>query len=865
MDTQVLQDNITTEHTQEVPYVLPVELEAAIEKHDRRQLGIENREGWGATTGGKAIAKRYLGRLSAAVSDAFENPPRGDRADAHLIRVLKDLDPDVVALAILQTALSAMAHHQDLPAIYHAVGHNLAGECWGAGLTKHNTKIAKTIAKKIMLRHSAVGRRQRAVKAAAAALKKNAFTQRDWDNEAKYRAGAWGVFLMQTVLDDVFTTRTEGSGKRAQEFLDITQAAWDVVDVALNAAVTRAPVFFPSLVPPKAWDAWNGCGPVDPRVNGTVTFLRSSHRDTAAAMRGAIRSGEAQPALDGVNTLQGVAWTINTAILDVINQCAERGISVPGLPQWHDLPIPAKLPDVVWAGMDEDRQRFVRMRKAELHQLNRSAKCDRIMFEEDMKTARDMAVRDEFYTPMNCDWRGRVYAVTHFNFQREDRVRALFQFRDGEPIGEDGLYWLKVHVANCGDFDKISKRPMDERVQWTDQNLDRIVRTAADPFSDTVSWVSADKPFLYLAACMELARCVTSVRPEGVVTHLPVSFDGSCSGLQHLSAMTRAEEGSLVNLTPSELPQDIYEKVADLVRERITLDLDTQPENPCDEDQVKAAARVRELARLYLEFGITRKICKRGVMTFAYSSKKFGMSSQLQVDLMAPLAREVLEGKYEDHPFAPYQDGDTERPSAAARYLGERIFDAIEATAKKPAEAMKFLQKLARTLAHEGKPLRWTTPIGLPWINRYHDAKTKRVELFLHSGGIRVRKQTTVTVGDEADINKDKAANGVAPNFVHALDASHLLLVVNRAASEGVSQIATVHDSFGCLPSRATRFRQIIREEFLRMYETNDVLAQVLSQATCDLTYNNHHMLPTAIEYGSLNLKDVLNADFAFA
>jgi hypothetical protein len=34
------------------------------------------------------------------------------------------------------------------------------------------------------------------------------------------------------------------------------------------------------------------------------------------------------------------------------------------------------------------------------------------------------------------------------------------------------------------------------------------------------------------------------------------------------------------------------------------------------------------------------------------------------------------------------------------------------------------------------------------------------------------------------------------------------------------------------------------------MYETNDVLGQVLSQATCDLTYNNHHMLPTAIEYG---------------
>ena len=30
--------------------------------------------------------------------------------------------------------------------------------------------------------------------------------------------------------------------------------------------------------------------------------------------------------------------------------------------------------------------------------------------------------------------------------------------------------------------------------------------------------------------------------------------------------------------------------------------------------------------------------------------------------------------------------------------------------------------------------------------------------------------------------------------------------------------IATVHDSLGCLPSRAERFGSIIREQFVRMY-----------------------------------------------
>jgi DNA-directed RNA polymerase len=181
-------------------------------------------------------------------------------------------------------------------------------------------------------------------------------------------------------------------------------------------------------------------------------------------MRGAIRSGEAKPALDGVNTLQGVAWTVNTRILDILTECAAHGIKVEGLPQWHDLPIPAKLPDVVWAGMDEDRQRFVRMRKAELHQLNRAAKCDRILFEEDMKIARDMAVQEQFYTPMNCDWRGASTASPiSTSSVRTGCVRCSCS-RTGLRLARTGLYWLKVHVANCGDFGKISKRPMDERV-----------------------------------------------------------------------------------------------------------------------------------------------------------------------------------------------------------------------------------------------------------------------------------------------------------------------------------------------------------------------------------------------------------------
>jgi DNA-directed RNA polymerase len=65
-----------------------------------------------------------------------------------------------------------------------------------------------------------------------------------------------------------------------------------------------------------------------------------------------------------------------------------------------------------------------------------------------------------------------------------------------------------------------------------------------------------------------------------------------------------------------------------------------------------------------------------------------------------------------------------------------------------------------------------------------------------------------------------------------------LLRTVNAAVAEGIRSIATVHDSFGCLPSRAERFRKIIREQFVKMYEEHDVLAQVLEHGTllgCDV------------------------------
>ena len=231
------------------------------------------------------------------------------------------------------------------------------------------------------------------------------------------------------------------------------------------------------------------------------------------------------------------------------------------------------------------------------------------------------------------------------------------------------------------------------------------------------------------------------------------------------------------------------------------------------------------------------------------------MGDQQFEDLMVPLQAEAIRTK------TPHHFGTVKEQAAAARYMGRVSYTAITTVVRKPAEAMGFLKGLASAMAHEGKPVRWTTPAGLPCVNRYHEATTKTLQLWLHNERISVN----VAVGNEAALLKKKCTQAVAPNFVHSMDAAHLLLVAGACADEGITDVVTVHDSFGCLPAHADRFNQIIREQFSKMYQDHDVLTSCLGTVRADLTEANHWRLPPLPEKGTLDLTQVNQAKYAFA
>lgn len=88
----------------------------------------------------------------------------------------------------------------------------------------------------------------------------------------------------------------------------------------------------------------------------------------------------------------------------------------------------------------------------------------------------------KIYFPHNLDFRGRIYPVPpHLNHIGSDLPRGLLYFSKGKPLGERGLYWLKVHLANKMGKDKLS---FPERVEYVDSMMEIIKKCAKDPMKN---------------------------------------------------------------------------------------------------------------------------------------------------------------------------------------------------------------------------------------------------------------------------------------------------------------------------------------------------------------------------------------------
>jgi DNA-directed RNA polymerase len=440
--------------------ISPDEWKRAAEKVERQQGGIADAEGFGATAPAQAIARKWLPDLAQGIQRALVVRTRS-QLYVEFFALIRGLNPEVLALCVLQTALNSIGQKDKYRDTALNVGAAIAGECWAAELTKHAPDLAKRIERRVRQEHSSSKRRQQAARAQAA---RAGYRTRDWSTELRLQAGSWALDQLLTILAKVFVAIDERQEKGGpQKVLSLTPAAETYTHDVIADLIRRNPVWLPGTKGPPRWTDWDKGGTSDKRLSLSLCVMRSHNKRTAAAVRDAIRKKVMSPALDALNALQSTAWTINRQVLDVLHASTERGIAIPGLPSMTDIPAP-DLP-AAWRNMTPDQKLLLRLQAEKVEKKNRRNLSNRVLLRQDLETADMLLEHDRFWTSMNLDWRGRVYGVPNFNFQRDDRVRALFLFADGEPIGDEGLYWLKVHAANCGDFSKISKQPFDERVR----------------------------------------------------------------------------------------------------------------------------------------------------------------------------------------------------------------------------------------------------------------------------------------------------------------------------------------------------------------------------------------------------------------
>jgi DNA-directed RNA polymerase len=792
-------------------------IDLTIKRNLKREHKTEKRQGLGGTDGAQGLIQRYMDETVTNVNDhlstlkssfAFKGSPRA----------ILGLDHEKIALLVLYYGMNVVGHKRPtLSNAMRTIGRAFEFECYADAFRKYSSADADRLETLVRNKHSSVAYRKRAFRAYAQKL--HDFQWETWADKEHLVAGKEGLSVL--LNGSLFVVDQS-------DCLTITKEAVERLDDILASIVLRQIIALPQNGEVVEW-------------SGYTLHLDGVHYDLVRTRQKPVRRlVERQTAtrrmklpLEALNHAQAVHWRVDEDILSLVRYCFENGAQVPGLPSKDDIFEPPK--DKPWEDMSDVERKLWRRKTNEIATANRGLAGERIILSSDLAMA-DRLVGASFWTPMNYDYRGRIYGLPHFNFQRADHIRALFRFDEGQVLNEEGLYWLKVHVANCGAFNKIDKAPFDERVAWVDKHDLELLAVAKDPDMMRRWWTKADSPFMFVAACKALEEGLAG-RP----VHIPVSFDGSCSGLQHLCAMSQSEEARLVNLIPCEKPQDIYQAVATIVERKVTSDLGGDSDT---------------LAKMCLAYGVTRSLVKRNVMTYSYSSKRFGMQQQLMEDTMRPLELRVMSGELPVHPFGE------DNGYAAARYLSHHIFDAIEEAISKPAEVMRFLQSIAKATSHEGKPVTWETPLGFPVMMRYPKMEEKRVNLTLIDRSVK-RRIAPVSLVETPEIDKAKSSNGIAASFTHSMDATHLQMVVLAAKAEGINSIALVHDSFGCLPNDAPKFREIIKRTFVDLYTNNDVLQDILDRAY-DTLENTHKLTPVPHK-GSLDLSLVMQAEYAFA
>lgn len=781
-----------------------------VERYRREIAKAKEKGRESETPASVALMSKAVEPLSDALYTYISEAMKGNGGKNNLAaKQLKRLDPEVVAFITLKTLMDALSYKATVQKVATAIGASINHEINIQMLKDKEPKLFATVYKDLKKKtkhskHQYAVYRNQATKARV--------VMEDWSATERFKVGNKALDLA------IATTGWFKLYKRHKCLIEI-QASDELKQFIMDKNARcelLSPVLLPLVHKPKRWSNLHNGGYYTKAIK--MDMLKTLNKD----YKRDANKLDMPEIYDTVNSLQEVPYRINKKVFDVLDLYLQVGNGAAGLPSAEEAPLPIKPNDI-----DTNKESLTKWKRkaAKVYKKNSARASKYLSTILTMQTAEQFLNEERFFYTWYLDFRSRLYpAQKYLTPQSADISKALLELADGvDIVDEEQLAWLNIVGANHYGFDKA---PLQERANWIEERSELIIATAEDPYANKW-WMDADKPWQFLSFCFEYAECSKTDLP--FTSHLIGAVDATCSGIQHFSAMLLDESGAeAVNITPNEIRQDIYQRVADLMKQKI--------------NHTPTAELVK-----WLNF-IDRSLIKQNVMTMPYSATLLGMRDQISSKI------KELEEKGKPLP-------EIENVNDDAKFLSKLSSECIDEIVVGARVVMTWLQDCAKVSAKAGLPISWTTPVGFTVLQDYQKKNVKTVKSILQG---EVKKYSFIDDSVKGKLIKQKQASGIAPNFVHSADSAMLIRTITKCSKEGI-QIVPVHDSFGTHVAHLPRLNRLLREAFLDIHLHNDMLKDFRERLIESLPEEFKDKVPPLPKRGNLDLTVVLESDYFFS
>ena len=580
--------------------------------------------------------------------------------------------------------------------------------------------------------------------------------------------------------------------------------------------------------------------PVERKVgslNGGYQFKMAPLSKLVKKNRKLVHTQEPQSSPDfikTINNLQNVQWVRNNFVINTIKRAIAERIPVPmqllaPKPKQSEKPsFEEKNPAQLWAYRAKLRKFYQeRMRTRKLRDSLDSA---------------DLFEGIPCYLVHEVDFRGRIYPKSSsLNPQKSDLNRALCLFANPVALGEHGLVYLAAHGANVAkdcpiSGENVDKLRWEEKVNWAHNMRNTVEKVACDPLGTTEIWMKTDKPYSFLAWCEDFARYFQD--GSRFTSRLPVNIDGTCNGYQHYAALLRDENlAKYTNLVPGE-KNDLYIEMGKAIKQYFQNMVDVP--YGFTTYQVKAA-------RDWLKSGfINRSFVKNAVKSLAYGGRYISVKDNISDFILDYREQNGLHDGFLGQNYSGLGSAVT----VMARAVHSKQVKQVLGNAH---VLMENLKEYANKNIKENHII--TLPSGFQMRPQYIKDNLVKAQAYVGTSSISYIKDV-----QERKFNPRATATAFPANFIHALDASHLSMTLNKAYDLGLKQLSSIHDCFVAPAGNMGTLHDCILQSFVEQYQDKELLYKLLDfEGTGDV--KEKFDFP---EQGDFDINSVLESDYSF-